>query len=65
MDILLVLLITLFALPISMIFTVGIISFIIKKYVKRKLKQETEKKSFNVDEFAERFHEVLSKHREY
>lgn len=65
MDVLLVLLITLFALPLSMILTVCLISFIIKRYVKKKLKHEAKKNTFDIDGFAERFHELLSKSRNY
>ena len=65
MDVLLVLLITLFALPLSMILTVCLVSFIIKRYVKKKLKHEAKKNTFDIDGFAEQFHELLSKSRNY
>ena len=65
MDVLLVLLITLFALPLSMILTVCLVSFITKRYVKKKLKHEAKKNTFDIDGFAEWFHELLSKSRNY
>lgn len=49
MDILLILLMTLFILPISMVVAVFIIGFIVKRYLKKKMKHETNLKNSTLE----------------